>query len=313
MDLSSQNVEISSDFITNQKNVPFGGSDITGRVIVRKAYTLKVNHDSKAGSEIFRLDLDTSVSDQVQSIAKMWERFSFSGVALDLQSTSPMGTASGALQIAHIPDPDNTTLAPVTDAEGLKMNLDKLVRQSGSLIFRPRDTKSLSMDCNDTLFTVNSGEKRFSSFGAVLAVVREQPNAGDSVTMTATFSATVNFFVPTILVAEKTVNETVALRLHDHTHKDVVFKLADAGYPAVIRVRLNKAIPFRITKKNVSGTKYTVLKYLHTVILKRGDNHLFYSGLHGIDIDPTDEFHVLADDVTFGHIDYRHLPAINNN
>jgi len=310
MDLSSQNVEISSDFITNQKNVPFGGSDITGRLIVRKAYTLKFTDSAKAGSEVFRLNLDTSVTEQVQDAAKMWERFSFSGVTLDLQSTSPMGTASGALQVAHVPDPDNTTLAPDTDEPGLAKNLEKLVRQSGSLIFRPRDTKSLSMDCNDTLFTVDSGVKRFSSFGAVLAVVREQPNSGDSITMTATFSATVNFFVPTILTAEGLVNETVSLRLHEHTHKDVVFKLADAGFPAVIRVRLNKAIPFRITKKNASGTKYTVLKFLHTIILRRTENHLFYSGLHGIDIAPTDDFTVLADDITFGHIDYRHRSLI---
>jgi hypothetical protein len=306
MDLASQNVEISSDFITNQKNVPFGASEITGRLIVRQAFTFKFDHDSAAGTEIFRLNLDTSINSDVQAASLLWERYSFSGVTLDLQSTSPMGTASGAVQVAHIPDPENTNLAPKTDAPGLVKNLEKLVRQSGSLIFRPRDTKALSMDCNDTLFTLDSGVKRFSSFGAVLAVVREQPNSGDSITMTATFSATINFFVPTIVTNNKKVTETVALRMHTHTDKDIVFKLADAGFPKVIRVRFNKSIPFRITKVNPSGTKYTILKHLNSVVLSRNDNHLFYSGLHGIDIKPTDDFQIHADDVTFGHIDYLH-------
>jgi len=313
MDLTSQNVEVSSDFITNQKNVPFGASEITGRLIVRQAYTFKFDHESVAGTEIFRLPLDTSINSDVEAASKLWERYSFSGITLDLQSTSPMGTASGAVQVAHVPDPDNDYLAPTSDPSGLLGNLEKLVRQSGSLIFRPRDTKALSMDCNDTLFTLDSGVKRFSSFGSVLAVVREQPNAGDSITMTATFSATVNFFVPTIVTSNRKVTETAALRIHSHTDKDIVFKLADAGYPKVIRVRFNRAIPFRITRTNANGTKYTVLKYLHSAVLSRMDDHLFYSGLHGIAMQPTDTYHVFADDITFGHIDYLYNNVLDQN
>lgn len=313
MDLSSQNVEISSDFITNQKNVPFGASDITGRLIVRQAFTFSVTTESKLGEEIFNLPLDTSINTDVQAAAKLWERYSFSGVTLDLQSTSPMGSASGAVQIAHIPDPDNAKLAPVSDATGRTANLTKLVRQSGSLIFRPRDTKALSMDCNDTLFTMDSGVKRFSSFGAVLAVVREVPAAGDSVTMTVTLSATVNFYVPTIVTVNKTIRETTALRLHGHTNKDLVFKLADAGFPKILRVKFNKALPFRILKTNPSGTRYTQLKHLHSIVLARTANHLYYSGLHGIKIDDNDTYQIDASDISFGHIEYRLVEGRDQN
>jgi hypothetical protein len=238
----------------------------------------------------------------VASAAKYWEQYKFSDVNISLQSMSPLGTASGALQFAHVPDPENAVLSATNNAN----NLAKLVRQSGSIILRPRDTKELRVDVGDTLFTHVTREKRFSSYGALIAVLRDQPASGDSVQFTMTFTCTVNFYRPTILMDTTFVEETIAARVTDHSHKDLLIKLTDYGFPDEVHLYFNKPLRFVVLKKNTSGTMYSVARSLTNLKMRRTGVPLIYHGAFDIGMEPDTQYQLHSDAVSLAKVQYEY-------
>jgi len=169
----------------------------------------KIDHTEQTGQHIFRINIPQEASDDqtptgkilftfnlqpyylgeaAKAFAEMYEYYSLENVVLHAQSTAPFGVSSGGIQICHITDPDNAVF--YTAGTNLKLNLAKVVRQQDSVLLRPRESVELAVKTNGELFTNFSLGKtqRFSSFGYIVACMRDTPATGDSISFAFTLS-----------------------------------------------------------------------------------------------------------------------------
>lgn len=162
----------------------FSGSATTlyGAEEVRFPFRLNIpilaNADPTAGFVAFTIPIDANLQD---SFFTAFEYFSFEKLALDMQCTAPLGTASGAVQVAFFSDPLN---AAVPDDLGAAKS--KLGSTDGWVMIRPRDSKSLQIpiNLNPTMapwryVRIDEANVRMSSFGTVVGITAEPPAAGD--------------------------------------------------------------------------------------------------------------------------------------
>jgi hypothetical protein len=237
-----------TDFTAGDTNVTFGSADQIATSVVKRAVTLTIADDDESGKEMLHIDLDRTLTDEIDNLASYYEEFEIKDLHISIQSTSPMGSASGALQVCHIPDPVNSTLG--TD---LAENLTKVVRQSGSVIVRPRDTKDLKIDTNQTCFTKTSSDKRFSSFGAIVGIVRDTPTSGDTATWTTTLECTVQFIRPTIVSTTTVFTDQLVLTKTAVTNNKIYFTLPDIPTNSKIEVHLRSPCLIRYDVLNKFG------------------------------------------------------------
>lgn len=157
--------------------------------VVRAMDGISYSSGNTVGDVVFNLYLDTDMDDDLEELSSRFEYKTFSNVKLDMVCTAPLGTTSGSLQIGHTTDPENATFT----STGSGGNRSKLVRQQGSVVLRPRDTVTLDIDTPGVMYCKRAGSRRFSSWGAVTAVVRTLPAMGDTVYFAATLTADVHF------------------------------------------------------------------------------------------------------------------------
>lgn len=167
--------------------------NITARHMIRKQIDLiTISSGDASGKIVFSIPLSLELDSFAASLAKGYTYYRFTKMDIEALSVSPLGTASGAVQVAHIPDPEN--LVPDSSSEGIL----QLVRQLGSRMMRPRDATLISPILNEWRFCKPGNEPRLTSFGGVVGVVRAPPSVGDFAEWAVTIIAEVEFSVPTL-------------------------------------------------------------------------------------------------------------------
>ncbi|AYN75553.1 protein 4 [Halhan virus 2] len=182
---------VESDFISTGGVQDLTTTDNSAQVIVRQQYDFLVMSDSHdAGYVLLNIPLDVSISPSAQKLSEFYELFEIKDLTLESLATSPFGTSSGGYQTCHITDPENAAMFTGTD---LDRNIEKVVRQQGSKLVRPRDTVVLKAVTQGTKFTLRAGSPRWYSYGAIVAVVRDVPATGDQIQFALTLTAKVVF------------------------------------------------------------------------------------------------------------------------
>lgn len=143
------------------------------------------------GTVAFNLVLDITLEPALQQLAKYYTFYRFKKLDFEALATSPFGTASGAMQIAHIPDPLNI----VPDQQNA---VTQMVRQLGSRMARPRDNTLLTPALQKWRFCKPGVDPRLSAFGAIVGIVRAPPGTGDFAQWAVTIIAEIELSYPTI-------------------------------------------------------------------------------------------------------------------
>jgi len=173
-------------------NVDHSPGVIYATHLVRKQLDLfSISSGDATGSVAFSISLDAAIDEYTGLLSKGYTFYRFKKFDVEALAVSPLGTSSGAAQIAYIPDPENIT--PSSDIEGIR----QLVRQLGSRMMRPRDTTLISPVMNEWRFCKPGNEPRLHSFGAIVGVVRAPPNSGDFAEWAVTVIAEIEFALPT--------------------------------------------------------------------------------------------------------------------
>lgn len=147
---------------------------------------VNVTSSSTVGSSVFKLNLDSSLSDWLNK----FQYFTIKDLSLDMQCTSPLGTASGAILVAYMSDPANADVPskPNEAKEKFGVTLSRL-------IIRPRDNKTLPLNVQENPMFGNwrfvkrgnaedVAAMRQTSFGTVVAIVNTQPAQSDGANFT---------------------------------------------------------------------------------------------------------------------------------
>lgn len=154
----------------------------TANYTFSKSFELHSDDTVLPGTLILAVPIDRTLDDAMQALANKHVRYQISELLLECESSSPMGTSSGSIQVCFIPDPQNLDF----DAAGTTNNLNKAIRQSGSFSFKPRNQVTKDFTPSGKMFCATGVDNRLSSFGAIVFVQRDSPAAGDNITMRAT-------------------------------------------------------------------------------------------------------------------------------
>lgn len=252
------------DFISHDGIAPIDHTEQNAQAIFRKNLVQEsFPYGIDSGTVLFSMPLTPKfVGDKsIETMAASYEYYGLENVVLHAQSTAPMGISSGGIQICHITDPHNAffyTGDEITSKE-LAMNLEKCVRQQDSVLLRPRECVEFKIETPGELFTYNSAgypNDRFHSFGTIVAVMRDPPAVGDSLSFALTISGTAKF-------ARTCVSSG--------TSDDAINQLTTP------RTKLYRSIqlPVRILRENPN--RYTIL---HTGF---GKQKFTVTNIHGLD------------------------------
>lgn len=216
-----------SDFTRPGERSLFTSDTTSGTHEVKINKIVDITGSDAVGSLKYILPLDTTLDEQTQSMAAGYEMYKISDCSIKVQSGSPLGTSSGALQMCYIPDPLNANFNTTPNST----NLNKAVRQAGSKVVRPRENVDEILPLHGTLWTKQTGTARLWSFGALAFVVRSVPDAADYATFTITIHCTVQF-IRTALV-DYTASATVST---------LVDKITLSGNDIIVKVQAE--LPF---------------------------------------------------------------------
>lgn len=150
---------------------------------------LRITSDNVRGQLLKTISLDPAFDSTSAAMASEYEYWRIKSFEINIEATSPMGTSSGAAQVAYIQDPQNANF----DATGTEFNISKAVRQEGSVIVRPRESVQFYVRNPNTLYTLSGSDPRFSSFGNIVFVVRDKPYTGDSCSLVVSLHAVLEF------------------------------------------------------------------------------------------------------------------------
>lgn len=219
-----------SDFTRPGEHSLFTSDTTSGTHEVKINKIVDITGSDKVGTLKYLLPFDTTLDDQTSSMAAGYELYKISNLSIKVQSGSPLGTSSGALQMCYIPDPLNANFSTTPNSN----NLNKAVRQAGSKVVRPRENVDEILPLHGTLWTKQVGTARLWSFGSLAFVVRSVPDAADYATFTITIHCTVQF-IRTALVdytASSTISTTV--RSINLTDDDITIRVrADLPYDKI--------------------------------------------------------------------------------
>jgi len=190
-----------TDFSQSNTNVDITPDSTAGSYALRVVKVIRISGGDAVGKLLAIFPLDGTLEPVLANLFKAYERYSFDGLQLIIQTGSPLGTSSGSMQIAHFPDPENANFV----MDGGQEALNKVVRQDGSAQIRPRDSATFRIRTNGTNYTLSSGSKRWDSFGAVVAVTRSVPDATDFVEFQITLVGTVNLYRTAIITGSDNV------------------------------------------------------------------------------------------------------------
>jgi hypothetical protein len=183
-------VNNTSGFTATSKTTHLTTASTTGHYrLVKRIDGVQFSSANATGELIFNIPVNPDLAPECRAMADKFEFVQISNIQLDMAAVSPLGTTSGALQIAHITDPANATFSPGATADNVK----KVVRQQGSVTVRPRDTIELKITTAGQKFTTKAGSTRFNNYGNLVAVVRNAPLAGTSCEWVATITGDFHF------------------------------------------------------------------------------------------------------------------------
>lgn len=252
------------DFISQNGIAPIDHTEQTAQAIFRKNLIQEsFPYGIDAGTVLFTMPLiPRFVGDlSLLTMAGSYEYYSLENVVLHAQSTAPMGISSGGIQLCHITDPENSYFYTSGSAtsKALSLNLEKCVRQQDSVLLRPRESVEFKIDTPGELFTHHdptAPNDRFHSFGTIVAVMRDPPAIGDSISFALTISGIARF-------ARTCVSNA--------SDNDEIGRLTQP------RIKLYKSIqlPVRILRENPN--RYTIL---HSGF---GDKPFSVNNIHGMD------------------------------
>lgn len=161
---------------SNSNTTLFGSEEV--KFPFRLNVPISANVNPADGFLAFGIPIDAELQ---SNFFTAFEYFTFENLAFDMQCTAPLGTASGAIQVAFFSDPLNATVPDsLADAKA------KLGSTDGWVMIRPRDSKTLQIpvDLNPTMnnwryVRSDPNNIRLSSFGTVVGITAEPPAAGD--------------------------------------------------------------------------------------------------------------------------------------
>lgn len=244
--MSQTTSPITSEFPTLQGETNFGSDDISDTYTLKKSYNFQVTDSDEPGTVVLTIPLSTDIESQTTDLAKQYERYSINGLSINIAPYAPMGSTSGSVQICHTPDPNNRF------GTDLILNLNKAVRQAGSIIQRPRSTDQMHPIVEGTCYCKKGLDDRYSSFGNIDVVVRDQPTVGDVVRTTITVECTYQFYQTTINTDAASVRDVVAATIVEFKQDQPVFRLPDLQLPNKLNIHLNRRIQFLGTLNRVN-------------------------------------------------------------
>jgi len=192
--------KVNNDFLEDNK-VNLGSSleaSATHSFRISRDFVV-IDDGQTLGTQLMNVRIDPTIDPAAQELAKAYEYYDFSEIIVSLEATSPFGTASGSFQTAWITDPANTDLGQA-DAAAKAAALNKVIRQEGSTQVRPRTSAELSAKPNGKRYCLSNSktDPRLTSFGAIVAVLRDPPSTGDTASFAVTISGKINFYRATI-------------------------------------------------------------------------------------------------------------------
>lgn len=216
-----------------------------------KSIRVNLTSSETRGYTSFLIPFDASLDSAISALLQRHVHWSFENLQLEAISASPMGSSSGAMQICHIPDPQNVDF----DSTSTDANITKAVAQSGSFALRPRDTITKDITPAGVKFAAAGAEPRLHSFGALAGIVRDSCSAGDVCTFLITLRGTVNFDTPTFNNGGSSVVSTdVGLKFKTKKDTTLVFEL-DKFIPTR-QVKIRTMDPMRmLINKYINGAK----------------------------------------------------------
>lgn len=186
-----------SDFIGNKGAVTPSPAGETGSHNVRRHANVALDSNDLRGQVVFTLPIDAYLDAASSKLAEKFQFYNIESITLDIQSASSLGTSSGGIQVCHIPDP---YALDFSDTLPNAANVDKAVRQSGSVFVRPRESVPMTVKLDGMLYTQPGVDRRLYSYGAIVAVARVIPSAGDAFSYEITLNAHLSFTVPAFSV-----------------------------------------------------------------------------------------------------------------
>lgn len=248
-----------SDFTENVGDVNLESGDSSGHYSIRVSRYVRITGDNRPGEQVFNIPLDPTIDPIFNEMCQGYERYTFADMEIQVECASPLGSSSGGIQMAHIPDPENTNLSQ--DPASYLQNLDKLVRQDSSLFIRPRDSENLPLHTNGTMYTKRADSPRWSSFGAIVGVVRSTPDGADYCEYTITLMGT--GIVTRTAMIEGTTQVTFSTTMENVRVVGNEIR-ADLGLELpVSRGRFVLTKHLRVKGKNKEGTGYNVHTFKH--------------------------------------------------
>lgn len=247
-----------SDFTRPGERSLFQSDGVAGSHEVKLNKVVDISGNDDVGLVKYQLLLDAKLDEMAASMAAGYERYKISNLSIKVQSGSPLGTSSGALQMCYIPDPLNSNFS----TDNLGPNLEKAVRQAGSKVIRPRENVDEIIPIFGTLYTKQVGTPRHWSFGSITFVVRSVPDAADYASFVVTLECTMQFI------------RTAQIDYNNMTLLTTILKKANIGKEKV-EVELACEVPFnkcevefeeplRVLSKTKSGgheiTQHTKLR-----------------------------------------------------
>lgn len=189
------------DFISYNGIAPIDHTEQTAQAIFRKNLVQEsFPYGIDAGTVLFTMPLTPKFigDDSILKMAQSYEYYGLDNVVLHAQSTAPMGISSGGIQLCHVTDPHNSYFYTGDDvtSSNLMKNLEKCVRQQDSVLLRPRESVEFKITTPGELYTFANPiypHDRWHSFGTIVAVMRDPPAAGDSLSFALTISGTARF------------------------------------------------------------------------------------------------------------------------
>ncbi|APG77718.1 hypothetical protein [Shahe hepe-like virus 2] len=165
--------------------------DNATHMVRRPVDLIQIVEGASPGTVAFSIVLDPTLDAALLSLSKFYTYYRFKKLDFEALATSPFGTASGAMQIAHIPDPMNI----IPDSRNA---VQQYVRQLGSRMARPRDNTLMTPALQKWRFCKPGTDSRLSSFGAIVGIVRAPPGTGDFAQWAGTVIAEIELCYPTI-------------------------------------------------------------------------------------------------------------------
>lgn len=184
----ANNLAVDTKYATGQGLRPISAPDEVQTHKIIKSMSVQVTDATAAGTEIFSTPIDTKLDNITKELAGVFEFYAIEDLKLTINSSSPLGTSSGALQIGWIADPYNLAFG-----DNLSINLQKAIRQYGSVMVRPRESLTIPIPISGKKYCLPGKEPRLSTFGGIFAVVRVGPESGDQFSVQITLECTYKF------------------------------------------------------------------------------------------------------------------------